>query len=104
MAKLSAKRRMFFEPPCQFWNEVTLASFNPNLRVLTEGDRDEHWYPDMARPTELENSAHYAELAKLALWEAERTLDPEAARSMRALADRFKRRSERSPHDSQRSN
>jgi hypothetical protein len=49
----------------------------------------------MARPTEFENPTDYKELAKLALWEADRTLDREAAESMRALADRFKRRSER---------
>ena len=53
----------------------------------------------MARSTETEDPAHYAEIAKLALWEAERTLDQEAAQSMRALADRFKRRSERTPRD-----
>jgi hypothetical protein len=58
----------------------------------------------MARSTQPEEPAHYAELAKLALWEAERTLDQEAAQSMRALADRFQRRSERSPHNLQRSN
>jgi len=51
----------------------------------------------MARSTEPEESAHYAELAKLALWEADRTLDHEVAQSMRALADRFKRRSMRTP-------
>jgi hypothetical protein len=44
---------------------------------------------------EMENPLHYEELAKLALWEADRTLDREAAQSLRALASRFKRRSER---------
>jgi hypothetical protein len=53
----------------------------------------------MARPTELENPAHYAELAKLALWEADRTLDRETAQSLRTLAHRFKEVSERAPHD-----
>ena len=46
-----------------------------------------------------EDPAHYEELAKLALWEADRTLDREAAQTMRALADRFKRRAERPSHD-----
>jgi hypothetical protein len=49
----------------------------------------------MDRLTEPENPAHYAELAKLALWEADRTLDREAARSLRSLADRFTRLAER---------
>jgi hypothetical protein len=53
---------------------------------------------------EWDNRADYAELAKLALWEADRTLDHEAAESMRALADRFKRRSEHTPRDGRRSN
>ncbi len=48
----------------------------------------------MGRTTEQENPADYADLAKLALWEADRTLDREAAQTMRALGDRFKRRSE----------
>jgi hypothetical protein len=48
---------------------------------------------------EMENPLHYEELAKLALWEADRTLDRDAAQSLRALASRFKRRSERRPHD-----
>jgi hypothetical protein len=56
----------------------------------------------MARSTKLENPADYEQLAKLALWEADRTLDREAAEAMRALADRFKRRSERALHDSHR--
>jgi hypothetical protein len=53
---------------------------------------------------ERDNRADYAELAKLALWEADRTLDREAAESMRALADRFKRKSERTPRDGRRLN
>jgi hypothetical protein len=51
----------------------------------------------MGRTTEQENPADYAELARLALWEADRTLDRQAAQTMRALADRFTRRSERTP-------
>jgi hypothetical protein len=53
----------------------------------------------MARSTRLENPADYEELAELALWEADRTLDREAAESLRTIADRYKRMAERLPHD-----
>jgi hypothetical protein len=46
----------------------------------------------MAAQNELES---YTELAEHCLWEAERTLDREVARSLRALGERFKRMSER---------
>jgi hypothetical protein len=48
----------------------------------------------MATPTDLEP---YSELAEHCLWEAERTLDREVANSLRALAGRYRRMSERSP-------
>jgi hypothetical protein len=62
------------------------------VRHWTPGDEDQR----MARSVRPEDPAHFEELAKLALWEADRTLDQEAAQSMRALADRFKLRSQRS--------
>jgi hypothetical protein len=49
----------------------------------------------MIRSTELES---YTELAEVCLWEADRTLDHEVEQSLRALADRFRRMSERWPH------
>jgi hypothetical protein len=49
----------------------------------------------MRRFTEPENRADYAELAKLCLWEADRTLDRAAAESLRSLAYRFKQLAER---------
>ncbi len=49
----------------------------------------------MARSMELEGPAAYAELAEHCLWEAERTVDREVAQSLRMLADRYKRMSER---------
>jgi hypothetical protein len=39
----------------------------------------------------------YTELAEHCLWEADRTLDREVARTLRTLAERYKRMSERSP-------
>ncbi len=46
----------------------------------------------MARPMELES---YTELAEVCLWEADRTLDREVEQSLRILANRFRRMSER---------
>jgi hypothetical protein len=46
----------------------------------------------MARPMELES---YTELAEVCLWEADRTLDREVEQSLRILASRFRRMSER---------
>jgi hypothetical protein len=53
----------------------------------------------MGRSPEPELQADNEGLAKLCLWEADRTLDREAAQSMRALADRFKRMAEPASHD-----
>jgi hypothetical protein len=53
----------------------------------------------MDRSTEIQS---YTELAEQCLWEAEHTVDREVARSLRTLADRFKRMSERLPHASMR--
>jgi hypothetical protein len=50
----------------------------------------------MASRTECETPEGYADLAGHCFWEADRTLDREVARSLRSLADRFKRKSERS--------
>jgi hypothetical protein len=47
----------------------------------------------MDESTELES---YTEFAEHCLWEAERTLDREVAHSLRALANRYRRMSERS--------
>jgi hypothetical protein len=47
----------------------------------------------MAAQTELES---YADLAEHCRWEAERTLDREVANSLRALAGRYGRMSQRS--------
>jgi hypothetical protein len=47
----------------------------------------------MAAQTELES---YTELAEHCRWEAERTLDREVANSLRALAGRYRRMSQRS--------
>jgi hypothetical protein len=47
----------------------------------------------MAAETELES---YVELAERRLWEADRTLDREVARSLRALAERYRRMFRRS--------
>jgi hypothetical protein len=44
----------------------------------------------MGRSKKLDHPTDDAGLAKLAIWEADRTLDREAAAAMRALADRFK--------------
>ena len=49
----------------------------------------------MVQSTEPEEPATYEELAEHCLWEAERTLDREVAHSLRMLADRYKRMSER---------
>jgi hypothetical protein len=49
------------------------------------------------RPTEPES---YNELAEVCLWEADRTLDREVEQSLRTLADRFRRISERRTHAS----
>jgi hypothetical protein len=48
---------------------------------------------EMAAQPELES---YTELAEHCLWEAERTLDREVTRTLRTLAERYKRMSERS--------
>jgi hypothetical protein len=53
----------------------------------------------MVHSSEPDDPVNHEELAKLTLWEADRTLDREAAQTMRALADRFGRRSERRSHD-----
>jgi hypothetical protein len=47
----------------------------------------------MAAQNKLES---YTELAELCLWEADRTLDQEVARSLRSLAERYERMSQRS--------
>lgn len=54
----------------------------------------------MSAQTELES---YADLAEHCRWEAERTLDREVANSLRALAGRYRRMSERSPRQADRS-
>jgi hypothetical protein len=46
----------------------------------------------MAKQPQLES---YAELAEHCFWEAERTLDREVAGSLRALAERYRRMSDR---------
>ena len=48
----------------------------------------------MAAQTNLKS---YTELAEHCLWEADRTLDREVACSLRALAERYRRMSQRSP-------
>jgi hypothetical protein len=58
------------------------------------------WIFVMATPTDLEPCS---ELAEHCLWEAERTLDREVANSLRALAGRYRRMSERSPQQADRS-
>ena len=52
----------------------------------------------MTRSIGLESRTDYTELAEHCRWEAERTLDREAAQTLRTLADRYKRLSERAAH------
>jgi hypothetical protein len=49
----------------------------------------------MTQQTKLKSPTEYKELAKLCLWEAGRTLDHEASKALRSLAERFERMSER---------
>jgi hypothetical protein len=71
----------------------------PDLAVLAFGRRRPQLRGvkgfAMARSMELEEPATYEQLAEHCLWEAERTLDREVACSLRMLADRYKRMSER---------
>jgi hypothetical protein len=71
----------------------------PDLAVLAFGRRRPQLRGvkgfAMARSMELEEPATYEQLAEHCLWEAERTLDREVAYSLRMLADRYKRMSER---------
>ena len=48
----------------------------------------------MAAQTKLES---YTELAEHCLWEADRTLDREVARTLRLLSERYRRMSKKSP-------
>ena len=54
--------------------------------------------PSMMPSMGLESRTDYTELAEHCLWEAERTLDREAAQTLRTLADRYRRLSERTDH------
>jgi hypothetical protein len=45
----------------------------------------------------MEAQTDYEEFVRHCLWEADRTLDREVARSLRALAERYRRLSGRSP-------
>jgi hypothetical protein len=78
---------------------MSFALHAPDMVVLAFSRRRPQLRGDkgfaMARSMELEEPAAYAELAEHCLWEAERTLDREAAHSLRMLADRYKRMSER---------
>jgi hypothetical protein len=78
---------------------LSFALHAPDMMVLAFGRRRAQLRGDkglaMARSIELEEPAAYAELAEHCLWEAERTVDREVVQSLRMLADRYKRMSER---------